>query len=54
MHVGGIIELSTGIYIFGTFEGSVFKGFALMIQSIFLLIATIWICVSIAIGTGKI
>ena len=47
MNLGGIVELSMGIYIFSTFDGSVFKGFAIAIHSIFLIIGTLWGCFAI-------
>ena len=49
MHIGGIVELAMGIYIFSTFAGSIFIGFAIGVQSIFLLIAILWICGTIFI-----
>ena len=44
IHIGGIVELSMGIYIVTTFQESVFMYVALGIQCLFLLIARCWMC----------
>eukprot|EP01084_Bolivina_argentea_P023276 43407_1 len=45
IHISALIELCFGIYIFSTFNASVYMYIGISVQILFLLIATIWICV---------
>ena len=42
LHIGAIVELSMGVYIFNLFDTSIFKVVAIALQGIFLLVAAYW------------